>query len=217
MTTATGDAAIDFKVQSIGASYTPSTMAKVGSNSPICDLDIVTGPVLKPGSGASGPFGLTRWRRTDTWNSTGTLKCKIEIGNPAGGDSHFATLLDSTGAGYMLELSRSAATDAHVVTVTGVGSKTTVVNASIVGLASGDVLELWYNYSTNVLDVYRNTSIISALSGNTSTAVTSGLRPGLGFDAENSNSTTMKSWAADGLTVVGGSKLLSQLANQGGF
>lgn len=216
MTTATGDASIDFKVLGASNPYLATNFNKPSAS----DTDSMQ-IVVPVSTGYLKPNGLTtmvRWRRTDAWSTTATLRAKIEVGQIGNGDVIAAIIADSTGHCYALTLFEAGLLSANIKEYSAAGAQlNNLVGTTLSAAAAGDVFVLELVQSTHTLNVTQNGSAVAALSGTVDTALTSGLAPGLMGWFLNSNASAIASWAGDGIAAGTSAKLLTMINNQAGF
>jgi hypothetical protein len=199
MTTATGDFAINFAALGNADPYTNSNLTLIDTG---WNFKILSS-VLRPSSTGSGLFHMRRVRYNGAMNSGVVLKSKVEIGNSASGDYIYTFLLKSDGSGYAVEINT---VNVGIKSVATNGTLTGLQGATLSAIASGDVIEIWWDPSNNLVSAYQNgvaipgTGVGSKLAI-TDTTWTSGLAPGHGFDDENSSASTIKSWAGDGIAT----------------
>src|ERR1700747_3499028 len=160
-------------------------------------LQVVSNAAKSTGAGHRTPC----YRFNGSMQAGATIKNKVEVGNNAGGgDAITLPIVNTSGTGYQLYVNGTTFTVHRITTVTTVAA--TLSSNSSQSASSGDILELWLLPDTptagiNTFQVYKNGSIIAALTTTDSTT-TSGLAPAIGLDEQNSNNSTILSWAADG-------------------
>lgn len=188
MTTATGDFAINFVPLGNVTPYTNASLTYVGSDR----LQVLSNAV-KDASGSFTPV----CRYNGTMQSGATIRSKIEIGNNGAGDAFMCQIVNSVGTGYLL----------YTINATLLGIKyitAGVVQAGVIGSTgtyaglTGNILMLELVQSTSTLNAYENGGLITG-PGGVDTTTTSGLAFGLGIDAQNTNASTIRSFAGDGL------------------
>lgn len=199
MTTASGDISVDFKGLGASNPYLATNFNKPSASdtdSMQIVVPVATG-LLKP----NGFSTMVRWRRTDAWSGSATLRAKVEVGAIANGDVISAIIADSTGHCYALVLFETGLTSASIKEYSAAGSQLNFISSCTLGAAAvGDVFTLELVQSTHTLNVYQNGSLVTTngISGVTDTAITSGLAPGLMGWFLNSNGSAIASWAGDG-------------------
>lgn len=203
--TATGDVAIDFSPLGNSDPYTNANLTLIDTG---YNVQIATN-VLRPSNGGSGQFDARRIYWNGAMSAATTIRSKVEIGNAGSGDEIIAYLIQNGGSGYALRINQ---TSVGIHTVTGVAGSPTfsgLISGTLGTAASGDVVTLELALSTNTLTVYLNGVAVSGSGPGGLLAVvdatyTTGLAPGLGFNAQNSSASTIRSWAGDGPTAGGG-------------
>lgn len=194
MTTATGDFAVNFAALANADPYSNANFTPIDSGLAVQILS----SALKPSNTGGGQFGLRRFRYNGAMQAGAIIRAKVEIGNAASGDEDNCAIIDSTGAGYLLQIN---ATAVGIRTVNAAGTTAGLVGATATSAASGDVFVLELNQATHTLVGYLNGTAISGFSVTDST-YTTGLAFGFAFDSENSNASTIKSFAGDGISLA---------------
>jgi len=129
-----------------------------------------------------------------------TLRAKVEIGNAGVSDLIRVCLIDNTGAGYALSINN---TSVGIVKFDAAGTVSGLIGVTTAAPVSGDLYVIDWVPGTNRLTGYLNGVAISGLTI-VDTSYTTGLAPGLGFKADNTSASTIKSWAGDGPVVASG-------------
>lgn len=215
MATATGDYALNFAPLGNSDPYTNAnlTLLDTGYNVQIASN------VLRPSNGGSGQFDTRRLRYNGTMSAATTIRSKIEIGNAGSGDEVHPLIINASGSGYVARVNQTSCSIATITGVSGAASFGGLISGTLGTAASGDVVTLELVLGTNTLTVYLNGVAVSGSGPGGLLAVvdatyTTGLAPGLGFNAQNSSASTIRSFAGDGPSAGGSSIAAISAANR---
>lgn len=196
--------------------------------SPIADVDPYTNPfitVFDPGlntkvlSGVNRPttlplssaaFGARRNLYNGSMVPGATVIAKVEFGNAGSGDEIHATLLSILGTGYAGVANQTSWGIKLYDGAAGSPNLSGLIGGTAPGSAAGDQMELWAfpdtpTPGTNTLELWHvlgASPFTRTLVCTTTDATYTGLRPGWGYDAENSSASTIQSWAGVGIAAL---------------
>lgn len=193
----TGDYVQDFTGLSNVNPYTNSNFTLIDAGKA---LKIVSGALLP----ASAYGAIVRWRWNGTVTGGATLRAKLEAGVAHSSDGLIPCLLAANGSGYIFYVSN---TSVNIKTIDTTGSvQGGLASGTAASAASGDIFMLELVPGTHTLNGYLNGSLVSGCTTVDST-FTTGLAPGFAFDPSNNNTSTALGFAADGVSVGGGTSI----------
>jgi len=194
----TAEYTLDYTVLGNANPYHNSNFTQIDTG----NVQIASG-ALKP----SALNGVTRYRYNGAMRPGATIRAKIELGVAHISDFLWAFLLAPDGSGYGAVVS---ATSTSIVAFTAGASETGLISGTLSSANSGDilVLEIVPGTPNNTLNTYLNGALSLSVLDNTYSP--SLMAFGLGFDPENTNTSTILGFGGDGIApnssyYIGGS------------